>query len=151
MDTLRTLLTHGLGFGDAILLVIRVSVGVFFAVSGSHKLFSPSRRQSLRETFAADGVTFVPMMYLVPLAELVGGLGLALGALTVLAALGLVALCIAACALDGLKRIPSMHPIDPADWAGDVLHLPEVLYVVCLLAVLSFGPGAYSLDRLVWG
>jgi uncharacterized membrane protein YphA (DoxX/SURF4 family) len=60
MNMLETLLTHGVGFGDATLLVIRASVGGFFVVSGSHKLFNPTRRQNLRATFAADGVTFAP-------------------------------------------------------------------------------------------
>ena len=150
MNTLETLLTHGVGFGDAALLAIRAGVGGFFIVSGSLKLFNPRRREALRATFAADGVTFTPMMYLVPLAELLGGLGVAFGALTIFAALGLAALCLGATRLDGLKRIPSMMPLDEADRVGDVLYLPEVLYVLCLLAVLSFGPGAYSLDALVW-
>jgi putative oxidoreductase len=151
METLRTLLTQGFEFGDATLLVIRLAVGGFFAVSGAHKLFNPARRQALRETFTADGVTFAPMMYLVPAGELAGGLGLALGALTVFAALGLAALCIGACVLDGFKRIPAMRPLDGADRVGDLLYLPEVLYILCLLAVLSFGPGIYSLDSLVLG
>ena len=90
------------------------------------------------------------MMYVVPLGELLGGLGVALGALTIFAAVGLAVLCVGAWALDGSKRIRSMQPLDPADRVDDVLYLPEVLYVLCLLAVLSFGPGAYSLDALVW-
>ncbi len=150
MNTLQALLVHGVGFGDAALLAIRASVGGFFVVSGLHKLFNPTRRQALRETFAADGVTFTPMMYLVPLGELLGGLGVAFGALTIFAAIGLAALCLGACVLDGFKRVRAMQPLDPADRADDVLYLPEVLYVVCLLAVLSFGPGAYSLDALAW-
>ena len=148
MNTFQSLLTHGIGFGDVALLAIRVSVGGFFVVSGGHKLFNPIRRQSLRETFAADGVTYAPMMYVVPLGELLGGLGVAFGAMTIFAAVGLTALCIGACALDGIKRIPTMQPLDPADRIGDLLYLPEVLYIVCLLVVLSFGPGAYSLDAL---
>src|SRR5580704_7483761 len=133
MNTVETLLVHGVGFGDATLLAMRASVGGFFVVSGAHKLFNPTRRQSLRETFAADKVTFAPMMYVVPLGELLGGLGVAFGALTILAAVGLAALCIGACALDGIKRIPSMQPLDPVDRLSDMLYLPEVLYVVCLL------------------
>jgi uncharacterized membrane protein YphA (DoxX/SURF4 family) len=104
----------------------------------------------LRETFAKDGVRFAPMMYAIPLAEFLGGLGVAFGVLTLFAAVGLSMLCLGASRLDGLKRIPSMQPLDRADRVGDVLYLPEVLYVVCLLAVISFGPGAYSLDALVW-
>jgi len=150
MNTLQTLLTHGVGFGDASLLVIRAGVGGFFIVSGSHKLFNPIRRTDLRQTFAADGVTFAPMMYVVPLGELLGGLGVAFGALTVFAALGLGALCIGALALDGVKRVRLMKPLDRADRVDDVLYLPEALYVLCLLAVLSFGPGAYSVDALLW-
>jgi putative oxidoreductase len=140
-----------IGLRDTTLLVIRVSVGGFFAVSGAHKLFNPARRQALRETFAADGVTLPSMMFVVPTGELLGGLGVSFGALTVVAALGLAVLCVGACALDGLRRIPSMNPLDLADRAIDVLYLPEVLYVLCLLAVISFGPGVYSLDALVLG
>jgi putative oxidoreductase len=150
MNALQTLLTHGAGFGDTSLLVMRVSVGGFFVFSGFHKLFNATRREDLRETFAADKVTYAPMMVLVPLGELLGGLGVAFGALTVFAALGLAALNVGALVLDGFKRIASMHPLDRADRIDDVLYLPEVLYVVCLLVVISFGPGAYSLDRLVW-
>ena len=150
MNPLHTLLVHGVGFGDAALLAVRAAVGGFFVVSGAHKLFNATRRQDLRQTFAADGVTFPPMIYLVPSAELLGGLGVAFGALTFFAAIGLAALCLGALALDGLKRIPSMKPLDAIDRIDDLLYLPEVLYVVCLLPVLSFGPGAYSLDSLIW-
>ena len=150
MNAIETLMIHGLGFGDVTLLAIRASVGGLFIVSGAHKLFNPTRREGLRETFAADGVTFARMMYIVPLGELLGGLGVAFGALTIFAAVGLVALNIGAATIDGVKRIPSMKPLDPADRLDDVLYLPEVLYVLCLLAVVSFGPGAYSLDALVW-
>ena len=150
MTAFGALLAHGVGFGDATLLATRLAVGGFFVVSGVHKLFNPTRRQDLHATLAADGVTYAPMMYLVPLAELFGGLGVGFGALTIVAAAGLVMLCIGAIALDGSKRIPAMKPLDPLDRVDDVLYLPEVLYVVCLLAPISFGPGAYSLDRLVW-
>ncbi len=90
------------------------------------------------------------MMYFVPLGELLSGLGVAFGVLTFFAALGVAALCLGALAFDGRKRVPAMKPLDPADRLDDVLYLPEVLYIVCLLPVLSFGPGAYSLDALIW-
>lgn len=150
MNALQNLLVHGVGFGDAALLAIRVAVGAFFVFSGFHKLFNPIRRQDLRATFAADGVTRPAMMYVVPLGEFLGGLGVAFGALTVLAAAGLCILCIGAIVLDGAKRVRAMQALDRADRIDDVLYLPEVLYVVSLLAVLSFGPGAFSLDALVW-
>ena len=150
MNAVRFALLHGVGFGDVALLAVRVGVGGFFIISGYHKLFNAARRQALRDTFATDGVKFAPMMRIIPLAELLGGLGVAFGALTIFAATGLAMLCLGATRLDGLKRIPSMGPLDRADRVGDVLYLPEILYVLCLIVVLSFGPGAFSLDALVW-
>jgi len=106
-------------------------------------------RGALRETFAADGLTFRRLMFLVPGAELAGGLAVAVGGVTIPAALGLILLCLGAVRFGGLKRIPGMRPLNLADRAGDVLYLPEVLYILCLLPVLAFGPGTYSLDRLL--
>jgi uncharacterized membrane protein YphA (DoxX/SURF4 family) len=150
MNALQNLLVHGVGFGDATLLAIRVSVGAFFVFSGFHKLFNPMRRRDLRATFAADGVRLPIMMFVVPLGEFLGGLGVTFGALTVFAAAGLSILCIGAVVLDGSKRVRAMQALDRADRIDDVLYLPEVLYVLSLLAVISFGPGAFSLDALLW-
>lgn len=150
MNALRFALVHGVGFGDVVLLVLRIGVGSFFVISGFHKLFNATPREALRETFATDGVKFAPMMFIIPTAEFLGGLGVAFGALTIFAAAGLSVLCLGATRLDGLKRISAMKPLDALDRVGDVLYLPEILYVLCLLAVISFGPGAYSLDAVAW-
>jgi uncharacterized membrane protein YphA (DoxX/SURF4 family) len=108
MNLIERVIIHGVGYGDVTLLAIRGGVGVFFIISGYHKLFNRTRREVLRETFAADGVHFAPMIYVIPLAEFLGGLGLAFGVLTLFAAVGLSMLCLGASRLDGLKRIPSM-------------------------------------------
>lgn len=146
--TFSDFLMHGAASPDAALLTCRVAVGGFFAISGAHKLFHPARRATLRETLFSDHVPLVPFMHLIPLGELFGGLGVMFGALTVIAAAGLLALCVGACLLDGLKRIPAMHPLNAADWVDDVLYLPEVLYAVILAALIALGPGAYSMDAL---
>lgn len=146
--TFTDILMNGASLQDASLFAVRASVGVFFAISGAHKLFNPTRRASLKATFQADHVPLMPFMVVIPCGELLGGLGVAFGALTVVAACGLFALCMGACFLDGFKRIPGMQPLDAADAADDVLYLPEVLYAVMLLAVIGMGPGAWSLDAL---
>lgn len=145
---LAQILLHGVAMPDAALLIARVTVGGFFAISGAHKLFNATRRASLRATFTADHVPLAPFMWLIPCGELFGGLGVAFGALTVMAAAGLFALCLGACMLDGFKRIPAMQPLDRADALDDVLYLPEVLYAVILLVVVALGPGAYSVDAM---
>ena len=88
MNAFESVLIHGVGFGDVTLLAIRGGVGGFFIISGYRKLFNRTRREVLRETFAADGVRFAPMMYAIPLAEFLGGLGVAFGVLTLVAAVG---------------------------------------------------------------
>ncbi|MFZ0652356.1 MAG: hypothetical protein WAZ97_15980, partial [Pseudolabrys sp.] len=40
---------------------------------------------------------------------------------------------------------------DRADYVGDVLYLPEVLYLVMLVVVVLAGPGPLRLDSVVLG
>lgn len=139
-------LAYGLASPDLAAAICRFGVGVFFAISGCHKLVSPTRRITLQETFKADGVYSPAMMLVVPLAELAGGLGVTVGALTTVAAAGLILLCLGACAVDGLKRIPGMKPLNLADWVDCFLYLPEVLYILMLGVLICIGPGRWSVD-----
>lgn len=135
---------------DLASLICRASVGTFFAVSGYHKLFNHQRRASLSATFDADHVqpkTF--FMWAIPAGELAGGLGVLTGTLTWLATVGLIALCLGACALDGYKRVNADAPLDAADRIDDWLYLPEILYTVLLVTVLLMGPGIFSVDYAI--
>ena len=91
------------------------------------------------------------MSWFVPGVELSGGLGVAFGFLAPLAALGLICLLTVAVVTDGLGRIPSWNPADKADYLDDILYLPEVLYGLLLLPVLTMGAGPVSLDAFLWG
>jgi len=135
---------------DIASLILRAAVGVFFVISGYHKLFNVRRRASLAATFKADGVYSPVTMLAIPCGELAGGLGLIVGLATPIACLGLILICAGACIVDGLKRIPAFQPIDRADYVADVLYLPEVLYVFMMCALLCIGGGKYSLDAVVY-
>jgi uncharacterized membrane protein YphA (DoxX/SURF4 family) len=141
------LLTHGAQAPNVALLLNRVALGVFFAISGYHKLFNASRHAALTRTLQDDGVHAMPIMqWLLPSIEFGGGCALIIGLLSVLAAFGLFVICVGAFSLDGIKRIRAWRPIDRADWFGDVLYLPEALYCVGLSVVMLAGPGPWSLD-----
>lgn len=129
-------------------LVLRAALGSFFLISGYHKLFSPARRASLAETFKADGCYNPAMMWVIPLGEFFGGAALLLGVLVPVASTGLIAICLGACVFDGVKRIKGWKPLDAADAMDDVLYLPEVLYIVMLMALIAVGSGPYSADAL---
>ena len=54
---LKEVLFHGLGTIDSALLLNRLVLGVFFALSGFHKLFFPNRHAEFRKTLADADVS----------------------------------------------------------------------------------------------
>lgn len=135
---------------NAALILNRVALGVFFAISGYHKLFNTSRHTALTRTLQDDGVHELPVMqWLLPSAEFAGGSALIVGFLTVPAAFGLFVVCFGAIALDAFKRVRASQPVDRADWLGDFLYLPETLYCIGLTVVMLAGPGPWSLDAVI--
>jgi putative oxidoreductase len=143
-------ITQGAQAPNAALTLNRVALGVFFAISGYHKLFNPSRHATLTRTLQDDSVHAMPIMqWLLPSVEFGGGSALIIGLLTVLAAFGLFVVCAGAIALDAVKRIRAWQPVDRADWLGDLLYLPESLYCIGLTVVMLAGPGPWSLDARI--
>jgi putative oxidoreductase len=144
------LLTQGAQAVNAALTLNRLALGVFFAISGYHKLFNASRHATLTRTLQDDGVHAVPVMrWLLPSAEFAGGWALIIGLLSALAAFGLFVICAGAVALDAVKRIRAWQPIDGADWLGDLLYVPETLYCIGMAVVMLGGPGTWSLDAAI--
>jgi uncharacterized membrane protein YphA (DoxX/SURF4 family) len=145
-----SLFTLGADAPNAALTLNRVALGVFFAISGYHKLFNASRHATLARTLQDDGVRAMPIMqWLVPGVEFSAGWALILGLLSALAAFGLFVLCMGAIVLDAVKRIGALQPVDRADFLGDLLYLPESLYCVGLAVVMLAGPGTWSLDAVI--
>ena len=144
------LILQGAQAPNAALTVNRVALGVFFAISGYHKLFNASRHAALTGTLQGDGVRDLRVMqWLVPGVEFAGGSALLVGLLSVLAAFGLFVISAGALALDAFKRIRAWQPIDRADWLGDLLYVPEALYCIGLTVVMLAGPGPWSLDARI--
>jgi uncharacterized membrane protein YphA (DoxX/SURF4 family) len=140
------ILTQGLGWGAAALTINRVAVGVFFAISGYHKLFNAKRHESLVRTLVEDKVPFVRFnQWFVPIVELTAGSALLLGLYSTVAAVFLGAICLVACGVDGWERVKRWEPIDKADWLDDFLYLPEVLYGLMLLVTILAGPGSLTI------
>lgn len=147
-----TVLLDGWLAHDAGITVNRVAVGLFFAISGWHKLTVKARHESLVRTLEADGIPFVRFnAWFVPSVEFINGLLLMVGFLTVFSAWLLMTICVVAACTDGIPSIKDrFHPINRLDYLDDILYLPEVLYALQLVAVLAGGPGVYSLDFLIW-
>lgn len=145
-------LHHGFGLTDIALSFQRVGVGLFFAISGWHKLFNPTRHKSFVQTLQKDRVPLLRFNeWWVPGWELVAGVALMVGLATAFSAAILTIICIVACATEAREKVASYGPINRADALDDWLYLPEVLYVLMLLVNVLGGGGPYSLDAILFG
>jgi len=146
------MLFKGVGWTDIALTLNRMAVGMFFMLSGYHKLFNPQRHRTLAEQLKELGVPAVGFnQWSVPTVEFTAGAAVLIGLLAPLAALGLLVLILVAVATSGPERIRAYKPIDEADRIDDWLYLPEILYAFMLVTVVSAGAGPYSLDALILG
>jgi putative oxidoreductase len=146
------LLFNGVGWTDIALTLNRIAVGTFFMLSGYHKLFNPQRHRALVDELKALGVPAVGInQWWVPMVEFTAGGAVLIGFLAPLAALGLLVIILVAMATSGRQRIKLYKPIDEADRIDDWLYLPETLYAVMLIMVVSAGAGPYSLDAVILG
>ncbi len=146
------LLFNGVGRADLAMTLNRIAVGMFFMLSGYHKLFNAERHHTLVDELRALGIHAVGFnQWWVPLVEFGAGGAVVIGLLAPLAALGLLVLILVAIARSGAQRIKLYKPIDKADCIDDCLYLPEVLYAFMLILVISAGAGPYSLDALILG
>lgn len=145
-----TALHYGFGFGDVALTLLRLSLGLFFAFSGFHKLFNKHRHAVLVSTFKDLKIPAIGFnQWWVPGVEFSAGLALVSGILAPLASMGLVVICLVATCTAGKKRVAQYEPIDLADTIDDFLYLPEVLYILGLSVIIGFGPGPWTLPSLI--
>ena len=153
MDWKRLLQFALVGHGDweqyAILLV-RVSLGLFFAISGANKLFVTGGTKPVYETLVKARVPFPHQTaYFVSGVELVCGFLVTAGFLSSLACVVLMINMIVATLTSALSTIP--NGLSPLRWLDDLLYLPEVLYVLFFIWLICSGPGKFSVDYWLAG
>jgi putative oxidoreductase len=132
------------------ILLVRVSIGLFFAISGANKLFVGGGTKPVYETLVKAKVPFPHQMaYFVSGVELVGGTLVAVGFLSSLACVALLVDMIVATLTAAVFTLPK--GLSPLNWLDDFLYLPEVLYVLFFLWLLCSGPGKFSVDYWLAG
>ncbi|MBL1110010.1 DoxX family membrane protein [Streptomyces sp. 5-8] len=133
--------------GDCGLLLLRLTFGLFMAGHGSQKLFGLFGGPGLTATGKGfDALGYRPgKVYAVicGLSEFLGGLGLAVGLLTPLAAAALIGVMI-----NAMATVTGAHGLWDTD--GGVEY--NVAIAVVALAVAAIGPGRLAIDRFFrWG
>jgi putative oxidoreductase len=132
------------------ILLIRVSIGLFFAISGANKLFVAGGTKPVYESLVAAKVPFPHQTaYFVSGVEFVAGSLLTVGFLSSPAAAALLIDMSVATLTTAVSTLPK--GLSPLKWLDDFLYLPEVLYVLFFIWLLCSGPGKFSVDYWLAG
>lgn len=148
------------GMTDFALFFNRMILGVFFFLARyrfvydqSHPeapWFNAARHESLRHKLAYCGLRNAHIWApIVAAIELAAALGVIVGLMTPLAALGLLAILIRATQCTGKEKTLRQNPIDKVDTVSCYLWCPEPVYIVLAVTAMCMGAGAWSLDALV--
>jgi putative oxidoreductase len=153
MDWKRLVQFALLGSSDSeqfAILLVRVSLGLFFAISGANKLFVAAGRKSIYDTLVTAKVPFPhEMAYLVSSVEFVGGSLLIVGFLSSPACAALLFNMVVAILTTTLTAIPK--GVSAFTWLDDFLYFPEALYVLFFIWLICSGPGKFSIDYWLAG
>lgn len=127
--------------------LVRVSIGVFFCITGGTKLLDAGARDEMVRTLVSSGVPFPEVnAFVISTIEFAGGGMLVVGFLTPICAVLLGGDMLVAIVTD---RIKSVHGDTFLAWLDNFLYLPEVLYALILGWLLISGPGKWSLDGIL--
>jgi putative oxidoreductase len=138
------------GLEQYAILLVRVSIGLFFAISGANKLFPAGGTKPVYDTLVKAKVPFPRLTaYFVAAVEFVCGSLVAVGFLSSPASLALLIDMVVAILTDTLSTLPK--GLSPLRWLDDFLYLPEVLYVLFFIWLLCSGPGRFSVDYWLAG
>jgi len=132
------------------ILLVRVSIGVFFAISGAGKLFVAGGTKPVYDTLVKAKVPFPKQTaYFVASVEFVCGSLAAVGFLSTPACVALMIDMIVATLTEAISTLPK--GLSPLSRLDDFLYLPEVLYVLFFIWLICAGPGKFSVDYWLAG
>jgi len=132
-------------FEQFAILLVRVSIGLFFALSGANKLFVAGGTKPVYDTLVKAKIPFPQLTaYFVSSVEFIGGSLLAVGLLSSVASVALMIDMIVATLTQAISTMPK--GLSPLSWLDDFLYLPEVLYVLFFIWFVCSGPGKFSID-----
>ena len=144
-ELIRSVLLGNRSWEQFPILLARVSLGMFFAISGGNKLFVASHTRQMYETLAGAGIPFPHFMtYFVSSVDFIGGCLLIIGLIS--------SLCSAALIIDMIVAITTVQlatiskGLSFLDWLDDFLYLPETLYIILFIWLICSGPGRVSVD-----
>jgi putative oxidoreductase len=135
---------------DWIQTIIRIALGVVFFAHGAQKLLGWFGGPGLKETMHTMNEHLglaIPLAFLTVAAEFFGGLGLIVGLLSRVAAVGIVVIMLVAIVMVHGRYGLFLNWFGDRKGHGYEYHL---LAIALAAAVIGKGSGAMSLDRLLY-
>lgn len=143
---MRFLLLGNRSLEEFAVFLARISLGIFFAISGGNKLLVASQYKLMFETIVGAGIPFPHVMtYFVSSVEFVCGCLLIIGLLSTLCCMAFIIDMIVAITTVQFATIPK--EISFIDGLDDFLYLAEVMYIIIFIWLISSGPGRFSVDH----
>jgi putative oxidoreductase len=153
MDWKRLVQFALLGSSDSeqyAILLVRVSLGLFFAISGASKLFVAGGTKPVYDTLVKANIPFPRQTaYFVASVEFIGGSLATVGFLSSPASVALLIDMTVATLTNAVSTLPK--GLSPLNWLDDFLYLPEVLYALFFIWLICSGPGKFSVDYWLAG
>lgn len=127
------------------IVLARVSMGLFFAISGYNKLFTQKNHDSLLEVVKEAGIPFPELSaYFLATVEFVGGSFLVIGFLSTFCAIALTIAMIVAIVTVEVHTIPK--GLSFLNWLDFFLFLVQVMYILIFIWLIVSGPSRFSID-----
>ncbi|MGA9247903.1 MAG: DoxX family protein [Candidatus Acidiferrales bacterium] len=138
------------GWEQYAILLVRVSIGLFFAISGANKLVVAGGTRPVYDTLVKAKVPFPRQTaYFVSGVEFICGSLLTVGFLSSPSCMALLIDMTVAIVTEALSTMPK--GLSPLNWLDDFLYLPEVLYVLFFIWLICSGAGKFSVDYWLAG
>jgi len=132
------------------ILLVRVSIGLFFAISGANKLFVAGGAKPVYDMLVQAKIPFPQFTaYFVSAVEFFCGSLVAVGFFSSFGSVALLIDMIVATLTSAISTLPK--GLSPLSWLDDLLYLPEALYVLFFVWLICSGPGKFSLDHWLAG
>ncbi|KMQ59979.1 hypothetical protein ACM46_17135 [Chryseobacterium angstadtii] len=146
--------------GDLFYVICRISIGLFFFITGSSKLFHPVFQGYMLKTISSLGFSHPQFMAnFVAFNEAFWGLFLLIGLLTRFSSLSLIVIMLVALVTKDLHSIPTevvpidpetgIYPMDPFTWLTYFFFLPQVLLIMLLGMFSLYGYKTFGIDQFL--
>ncbi len=143
--------------GNVFYVICRISIGLFFFITGLNKLFHPVFQGYMLNTMIKIGFSDPQLMaHFVAFNEALWGLLLLLGLLTRLSSFSLIIIMVVALTTKDINSIPTelvpmdpkvgVRPMDNFTWLTYFFFLPQVLYIMLLGLFSFYGYKVFGLD-----